>query len=112
VEEEKLEQCEENKCDSKAVHEQVDEKKNEVTEVTKFAENLSGDTKFFTKPENAFPGNGDSEFEGRHAIRLKTGSNVGYAKELLRFSKRSALIGSVLLVAAYVAAFPEKKYEN
>jgi len=100
----------ENKCDSIAVHEKLDENKNEVTKVTKLAENLSGDTKFFTKPENAFPGTGDSEFEGRHAIRLKTGSsNVGYAKELLRFSKKSALIGSVLLVAAYVAAFDEKK---
>lgn len=110
LKEEKLEQLEENKCDSKAVHEKVDENKNEVTEVTKLAEDLSGDTKNFTKPENAFPGNGDSEFEGRHAIRLKTGlSKVGYAKELLRFSKKSALIGSVLLVAAYVAAFDEKK---
>jgi len=107
---EKSEQVDENKCDSIAVHEKLDENKNEVTKVTKLAENLSGDTKFFTKPENAFPGTGDSEFEGRHAIRLKTGSsNVGYAKELLRFSKKSALIGSVLLVAAYVAAFDEKK---
>jgi len=108
---EKSELVEENKCDSIAVHdEKLDENKNEVTKVTKLAENLSGDTKFFTKPENAFPGTGDSEFEGRHAIRLKTGSsNVGYAKELLRFSKKSALIGSVLLVAAYVAAFDEKK---
>merc|ERR1712106_576240 len=107
LKEEKLEQLEENKCDSIAVHEKVDENKNEVT---KLAEDLSGDTKNFTKPENAFPGNGDSEFEGRHAIRLKTGlSKVGYAKELLRFSKKSALIGSVLLVAAYVAAFEEKK---
>jgi len=92
------------------VHEKLDENKNEVIKVTKLAENLSGDTKFFTKPENAFPETGVPEFEGRHAIRLKTGSsNVGYAKELLRFSKRSALIGSVLLVAAYVAAFDEKK---
>jgi len=116
VEEEKLEQVEENKCDSKGVLEQVEEKKekNDVDEVTKFAENLSGDTKIFTKPENAFLGNGDSEFEGRHSIRLKSGqtglhSNIGYAKELLRFAKKSVLIGSVLLVAAYVAAVPKKK---
>jgi len=105
LEEEKSEHVEENKCDSTAVHEKVDENKNEVSKVTNCAENLSGDTKFFTKPGNAFPETGDSEFEGRHAIRLKT----GYAKELLRFSKKSALIGSVLLVAAYVAAYDEKK---
>merc|ERR1712098_27232 len=109
---EKSEQVEENKCDSIAVHEKLNENKNEVTKVTKLAENLSGDTKFFTKPENAFPGTGDSEFEGRHAIRLKTGSsNVGYAKELLRFSKKSALIGSVLLVAAYAAALTRRSRE-
>eukprot|EP00092_Neocalanus_flemingeri_P021052 GFUD01022808.1.p1 GENE.GFUD01022808.1~~GFUD01022808.1.p1 ORF type:complete len:365 (-),score=103.62 GFUD01022808.1:680-1774(-) len=114
VEEEKVEHVEENKCDSKAVQEQVEEKnENDVKEVTKLAENLSGDTKIFTKPENAFPGNGDSEFEGRHAIRLKSGaalhSDIGYAKELLRFSKKYVLIGSVLLVAAYLAAEPKKK---
>jgi len=110
VEDEKLEHVEENKCDTKALLEQVDEKKSSSAP-TKFADELSSDTKKFTKPENAFPGNGDSEFEGRHAIRLKSGQaiNIGYAKELLRFSKKSVLIGTVLLVAAYCAAAPKKK---
>jgi len=110
VENENVEQMEEDNCDHKAVREQNEEK----VEVTKFADDLSSDTKFFTKPENAFLGNGDSEFEGRHSIRLRSGSarlhnNIGYAKELLRFSKKSVIIGSVLLVAAYLAVFPKKK---
>jgi len=94
------------------VNNQEDEKVDEY-KVTKFAENISGDTKFFTKPENAFPESGDSEFEGRHAIRLKKiqehHNKIGYAKEQLRFSKKSVIIGSVLLIAAYAAAFPKKK---
>lgn len=109
VQEEK--QLEENKCDSVKVLDQVEEEDNNKVTVTKFAEKNSGDTKFFTKPENAFPENGDSEFEGRHAVRLtnsqKLQMNMGHAKELLRFSKKSVIIGSVLLIATYMVASPE-----
>jgi len=93
----------ENKCDeSKAVLAKED---NIISTKNVDDELISGDTKIFTKPGNAFLDNGDDDtFVGRDAVRLKSTSSSNHHEllKMARFSKQLVIFGSLLLVSVYV----------